>query len=183
LNNAKGAFDFINSIFIDREFWEARNQWYKTWNQTRDDNALQVDYIRVYAATATNSRNEIYNVGGQGSRFLWQKNCTFVSDEIKQISSNKWINRDGCGDDCLRKDCNAFYKEKGNCVLIRAKNDSLPIKKYAEFPAICGYIPSRFHESETKSSLTWLYVLIPCFFIFLIIAAVLFYNYKVIKHK
>ena len=183
MNNAKDPFDFINSIFIDREFWEAKDQWYKTWNQTRDDNALQVDYIRVYAATATNSRNEIYNVGGQGkSRFLWLENCTFAGDEI--IPSKKRINPDVCGDDCfIQTDCNAFYKENGNCVLIRAKNDSLPVKKSAKFPAICGYIPSRFDESKAQSSLTWLYVLIPCFFIFLIIAAVLIYKYKVINHK
>ena len=50
----KKKYNLINY----REFWEARDEWYPTWkNGTSNDNALQVDYIRIYAATVTNERN------------------------------------------------------------------------------------------------------------------------------
>lgn len=33
-----------------RKFWKAKNSWYPTWNATTNENAMQVDYIRVYKA-------------------------------------------------------------------------------------------------------------------------------------
>jgi beta-glucanase (GH16 family) len=33
-----------------RPFWENRGQWLPTWNAGTEDNAMQVDYIRVYSA-------------------------------------------------------------------------------------------------------------------------------------
>ena len=39
-----------------REFWEARDKWYPTWNNgTTDENVLQVDYIRIYEAPPANA--------------------------------------------------------------------------------------------------------------------------------
>ena len=32
-----------------KKFWNAKNSWLPTWNAGTDDNAMQVDYIRVYA--------------------------------------------------------------------------------------------------------------------------------------
>ena len=32
-----------------RKFWEAKDQWYPTWdNGTSENNAMQIDWIRVY---------------------------------------------------------------------------------------------------------------------------------------
>ena len=39
----------LSIIYAIRSFWEARNQWLPTWNAATDDNAMQIDYIRVYA--------------------------------------------------------------------------------------------------------------------------------------
>jgi beta-glucanase (GH16 family) len=33
-----------------RPFWEARNNWLPTWNASTENNALQIDYIRVYSS-------------------------------------------------------------------------------------------------------------------------------------
>ena len=32
-----------------KPFWESKNEWLPTWNADTEDNAMQVDYIRVYA--------------------------------------------------------------------------------------------------------------------------------------
>jgi len=32
-----------------RNFWEKKDKWLRTWNGDNDDNALQIDYIRVYS--------------------------------------------------------------------------------------------------------------------------------------
>jgi len=32
-----------------RKFWEKKDEWYPTWNAETEDNAMQVDYICVYA--------------------------------------------------------------------------------------------------------------------------------------
>ena len=32
-----------------KPFWQARDQWLPTWNASTDDNAMKVDYIRVYS--------------------------------------------------------------------------------------------------------------------------------------
>ena len=31
-----------------RKFWESRSKWLPTWNINTEDNAMQIDYIRVY---------------------------------------------------------------------------------------------------------------------------------------
>lgn len=43
-----------NSVCFDtshpmRNFWEKKNKWFHTWDGDSDNNALQVDYIRVYS--------------------------------------------------------------------------------------------------------------------------------------
>jgi hypothetical protein len=32
-----------------RPFWENREHWLPTWNIETEDNAMRIDYIRVYA--------------------------------------------------------------------------------------------------------------------------------------
>ena len=172
----------MNDSSFYREFWEARDKWYPTWkNGKTDDNALQVDYIRVYAATIKNEQNETYNVGGVGGRYLWQKNCTFDAGRIvgkkKLVDLIEGVTK--CGDNCLsNKECSTFSIVNGECIL---RNDSsLPNKKPANV-AFCGYVPFRFKDHKVPENQTnyWIYVLIPFIFIFLIIAIVLFYRYKV----
>jgi hypothetical protein len=31
-----------------KTFWESRDKWLPTWNAETEDNAMQIDYIRVY---------------------------------------------------------------------------------------------------------------------------------------
>jgi len=38
-------------------FWQKRNEWYATWNAHSENNALQVDYIRVYDLDLSNTGN------------------------------------------------------------------------------------------------------------------------------
>jgi len=38
-------------------FWQKRDEWYPTWNAHSEDNALQVDYIRVYDLDLSNTGN------------------------------------------------------------------------------------------------------------------------------
>ena len=48
----KELFFFLieNDQMIDfRPFWEAKDQWLPTWNAATEDNAMQIDYIRVYS--------------------------------------------------------------------------------------------------------------------------------------
>lgn len=51
------AHDFIPNLIRStkdeiqmKPFWEKRDEWYPTWNKTREEfsDAMQVDYIRVY---------------------------------------------------------------------------------------------------------------------------------------
>ena len=157
------------------EFWEARGQWYPTWkNGTTDDNALQVDYIRLYAATVKNERNETYNVGGSRGQYLWQENCTFDAGRI--VNSREGA--ETCGDNCWNnKECSTFSIENGKCFL--RKLSWLPDIEFKN-GAICGYIPSRLILDPINQSSHWFFVAIPCIFIFLIIVAVLIYRYKVL---
>ena len=105
-------------MIVYREFWEARDRWYPTWgNGTTEDNALQVDYIRIYAATTTNSKNQDYNVGGRDGNYLWQANCTFDDFESSIIQSEPTDDEsepNRCVDACFNvsKDCNTFYTKK-----------------------------------------------------------------------
>jgi len=40
-----------------RDFWEAKDNWYPTWDVESENNALQVDYVRVYALDMNNIGN------------------------------------------------------------------------------------------------------------------------------
>ena len=172
---------FNPNCVAQREFWEARGQWYPTWqNGTTDDNALQVDYIRVYAATVTNEKGELFNVGGVDGRYYWQENCTFDDGEIVRLEEVVNVKQriEICADSCwnAKQECNIFSIENENCNLRNAS--MLPNRNINGQSSICGYIPSRFKTSQSSSS-DWNFVAIPCVFIFLIITAVLLYRYKV----
>ena len=166
-----------DSLF--REFWEARDKWYPTWNNgTTDDNALQVDYIRVYAATIKNEQNEIYNVGGVGVRYLWQENCTFDAGQT-DIELEKFVDSmegaTNCGDNCLNnKECNTFSVENGECILRNAS--VLPNKKPANV-AFCGYVPTRYSTGRPAAISDWIYVIIPIV-ILIAISILVFYKYN-----
>lgn len=32
-----------------RKFWEKKSNWFPSWNAVDDENAMQLDYIRVYS--------------------------------------------------------------------------------------------------------------------------------------
>lgn len=46
LKNDSICFDMSHPM---RNFWEKKDKWLRTWNGDNDDNALQIDYIRVYS--------------------------------------------------------------------------------------------------------------------------------------
>ena len=161
----------------DRKFWEARDDWYPTWkNGTTDDNALQVDYIRIYAATLTNERNEIYNVGGVGGRYLWQENCTF--DDGDPVGKEKLLSDfNQCGDFCFENEmvgCNTFTIGNGTCFLKRISG-LIPSRKSVNGSSICGYIPSRFSKTDFNY---WTDIVMPCILaVFLACTVFLVYKY------
>ena len=149
--------------------------WYPTW---AEDNELQVDYIRIYAATMVNNRSQTYNVG-DGNRYLWQQNCTVKGELGEEPNPNGDVNQ--CATTCLKNsECNIFSIINGKCVW--GKELFLSELIHLTDGGICGYIPSRSNENivvDTGSDRKWIYVVIPCILIFLIVAAFLFYTYKV----
>ena len=172
------------------EFWEARGQWYPTWkNGTTDDIALQVDYIRVYAATVTNEKGEFFNVGGVDGRYYWQENCTF--DDVKIVEEKRTLTNSDfnqCADFCFENEkveCDTFQIENGTCFLMMALLGVLPNRSLSN-GTICGYLPSRFNNksSEVDHLYYWIYVAMPCvLIIFLIVTAVLVYKYLTTVNK
>ena len=38
-----------NDTIQMKPFWEVKDQWLPTWNATTEDNAMKIDYIRVYS--------------------------------------------------------------------------------------------------------------------------------------
>jgi hypothetical protein len=42
-----------------RPFWENREHWLPTWNIETEDNAMRIDYIRVYALNQDKNTEEV----------------------------------------------------------------------------------------------------------------------------
>lgn len=144
---------------------------------------MQVDYIRIYAAIMVNNRSQTYNVGN-GNRYLWKQNCTFeiVRKLGEEANSNGDVDR--CAAACLKNsECNTFSISNGKCIWGKALFLPDPMQTDG---SVCGYIRARSNEEievEPSGDPKWIYVVIPCILIFLIVAALLIYKYKVIKNS
>ena len=54
-----------------RDFWEAKDNWYPTWDVESENNALQVDYVRVYALDMNNIGNYHWYQTDQSNDINW----------------------------------------------------------------------------------------------------------------
>ena len=101
---------------------------------------MKVDYIRVYAATTTNSRNETFIVGDEG-RFLWQRNCDLLGNDFYKNSSQSVKD---CGRTCYDViECTKFSYRHGFCFL---KNDTNVTDRHEASGGFCGYIHTRLKK-------------------------------------
>ena len=128
-----------NKIYINRLFWEAKKNWYPTWNNGKDeDHALKVDYIRLFHAK-TMFKGQEYFIGDDG-QVLWQIICDFA-DKFDIISLP--LKPEECGGACLREPrCTHFSFSGGSCRLKQAPADT-PRRSAEVLDGICGLLPGR----------------------------------------
>lgn len=60
-------------------FWEGRDDWFPTWNAQSDDNAMQVDYIRVYD----------FDPDAIGNYYWYQEESNYVQSDPYVYEPNK----------------------------------------------------------------------------------------------
>lgn len=56
-----------------RPFWENREHWLPTWNIETEDNAMRIDYIRVYALNQDKNTEEVSELQLNQSPLYWLK--------------------------------------------------------------------------------------------------------------